>query len=162
MEQRDMDANDLIWVTDRELQVTSLSARLRDLLFPDGAPTRLHVSELWQEDDPFGMMLVAHRWVLDGEHLAFDTQRAGVQLQIALEPLYDLSGAITGVGGRAKPGVGGAVRGWELAALEEVERLCGFGTWRTEMGTGRTLWSAGLFEILGLRPGAEWASLREY
>lgn len=157
-----MTDNDLLWVTDRELKVTSLSARLRDLLFPDGAPAQLHVSELWQEDDPFGMMLVAHRWVLDGEHLAFDTQRAGVQLQIALEPLYDLSGAITGVGGRAKPGVGGAVGGWELAALEEVERLCGFGTWRTETGTGRTLWSAGLFEILGLRPGAEWTSLREY
>lgn len=156
-----MTDNDLLWVTDRDLKVTSLSARLRDLLFPDGAPPALHVSELWQEDDPFGMMLVAHRWVLDGEHLSFETDRAGLRLRVTLEPLYDLSGAITGVGGRATPGVGDGQSGWELAALEEVERLCGFGTWRTETGTGRTLWSAGLFEILGLRQGAEWTNLRD-
>lgn len=157
-----MTDNDLLWVADRDLQVTSLSARLRDLLFPAGAPPAFHVSELWQEDDPFGMMLVAHRWVLDGEHMAFETSRAGQNLRIALEPLYDLSGAITGVSGRATPGVGDGKSGWEVAALEEVERLCGFGTWRTDAGTGRTLWSAGLFEILGLKPGSEWTNLRDY
>lgn len=156
-----MNDNDLVWVTDRELQVVSLSARLRDLLFPDGAPARLHVSELWQEDDPFGMMLVSHRWVLDGERLSFETERAGERLTISLEPLYDLSGAITGVGGRAKPGVGDK-HSWETQALEEIERMCGFGTWRTELATGRTQWSAGLFEILGLARGAEWTNLRDY
>ena len=157
-----MTHTDLLWVTDRELQVTSLSARLRDLLFPDGAPTGLHVSELWHEDDPFGMMLVAHQWVLDGEHLAFKTERNGQDLQIALEPLYDLSGAITGVGGRATPGVGDGHSGWEVQALEEVERLCGFGTWRTDLKTGRTLWSAGLYDILGLAPGQAPGDLRDY
>lgn len=156
-----MNDNDLVWVTDRELQVRSLSARLRDLLFPDSAPARLHVSELWHEDDPFGMMLVAHQWVLEGERLSFETERAGLRLAIALEPLYDLSGAITGVGGRATPGVGDG-HSWETQALEEIERICGFGTWRTDLGTGRTQWSAGLFEILGLDRGAEWTNLRDY
>jgi diguanylate cyclase (GGDEF)-like protein/PAS domain S-box-containing protein len=162
MEHRDMNADDLLWVTDRDLQVTALSARLRELLFPDGAPTRLHVSELWQEDDPFGMMLVAHHWVLDGEHMTFETERAGQHLRIALQPLYDLSGAITGVGGRATPGVGDGQTRWEAQALEEAERICGFGTWRTDVETGRTLWSAGLFEILGLSPGSEWSNLRDF
>lgn len=153
---------DLLWVADRELQVTSLSARLRDLLFPAGAPVRVHVSELWHESDPFDMMLVAHRWVLEGERLAFETDRAGQHLRVALEPLYDLSGAIAGVGGRATPGVGDGESRWEAAALEEVERLCGFGAWRIDLGTGRTLWSTGLYEILGLSAGAEWRGLRAY
>ncbi|HEY9179639.1 MAG TPA: sensor domain-containing diguanylate cyclase [Candidatus Baltobacteraceae bacterium] len=157
-----MNDTDLLWVTDRELQVTSLSARLRDLIFPDGAPAGLHVSGLWQEDDPFGMMLVAHRWVLDGERLAFETERNGQRLHIALEPLYDLSGAITGVGGRATPGAGDGQPQWEAEALEEVERLCGFGTWRVDLQNGRTLWSAGLYEILGLRADAAPGDLRDY
>jgi diguanylate cyclase (GGDEF)-like protein len=161
MENRDMNDYDLLWVTDRDLQVCALSARLRDLLFPDGAPAQLHVSELWQEDDPFGMMLVAHQWVLDGERMSFETERAGTALTISLEPLYDLSGAITGVGGRAKPGVGDG-RSWESQALAEIERMCGFGTWRTELATGRTRWSAGLFEILGAEPGSEWTNLRDF
>lgn len=152
----------LLWTTDRELRVTSLSARLRDLLFPGGTPARLHVGELWQEDDPFGMMLVAHEWALEGEQLAFDTERAGRQYLIVLEPLYDLSGAITGVGGRATPGVGDGQSRWEAAALGEVERLCGFGTWRTDRETGRTLWSAGVYEILGLESGSPIENLRAY
>lgn len=157
-----MNDNDLLWVANGDLQITSLSARLRDLLFPDGAPTRLHVSELWQEDDPFGMMLVAHQWALEGEHLAFETDRAGERLRIALAPLCDLSGAITGVGGCATPGVGDGQSGWEAAALEEVERLCGFGTWRTELRTGRTLWSAGLYQIVGVDPAQGPIELRAY
>ncbi|HKU68268.1 MAG TPA: diguanylate cyclase, partial [Candidatus Baltobacteraceae bacterium] len=157
-----MNSSDLLWVTDRDLQVTVLSARLRDLLFPDGVPNRLHVSELWQEDDPFGMMLVSHQWVLDGEHLTFETDRAGQRLRIDLQPLYDLSGAIAGVGGRATPGVGDEASRWEVRALEEAERVCGFGTWRTDLDTGRTIWSAGLFDILGLSAGSEWTNLRDY
>lgn len=157
-----MNTNDLLWVANGDLQITSLSARLRDLLIANGTPTRLHVSELWQEDDPFGMMLVAHQWALEGEHLAFETERAGEQLRIVLEPLYDLSGAITGVGGCATPGVGDGKSGWEAAALEEVERLCGFGTWRTDLHTGRTQWSAGLYEILEVPGTGSPIELRAY
>lgn len=157
-----MNDNDLLWVTDRDLRITSLSARLRNLLFTDGVPAGLHVSELWDKDDPFGMMLVAHQWALEGERLAFEGERAGMRLSIVLEPLYDVSGAITGVGGRAIPGVDDGESRWEAAALEEVERLCGFGTWRTDLATGRTMWSAGLCEILGLQRDAEWTNLRSY
>jgi diguanylate cyclase (GGDEF)-like protein/PAS domain S-box-containing protein len=162
MEHWGMNASDLLWVTDRDLHVTALSARLRELLFPHGVPTQLHVSELWQEEDPFGMMLLSHRWVLEGEHVSFDTDRAGQRVHVDLQPLYDLSGAITGVGGRATPGVGDGESRWQVQALEEAERVCGFGTWRTDLDTGRTLWSAGLFEILGVAPGSEWTNLRDY
>jgi diguanylate cyclase (GGDEF)-like protein len=157
-----MTHDDLIWIADRNLQITSLSARLRDLLFPGGVPSVLHVSDLWQQDDPFGMMPVAHQWVLEGERLAFDTERSGMTLHIVLEPLYDLSGAITGVGGCATPGVGDGQSSWELETLEEVERICGFGTWRTELRSGRRLWSAGLYAILGLDAGTEPGNLRVF
>ena len=152
---------DLVWNTGQDLQITSLSARLRDLLFPDGLPATLHVSELWKNDDPFGMMVVAHQWVLDGERMAFDTERNGMRLRISLEPLYDLSGTITGVGGRATPGVGDADV-WQAETLQEVERICGFGTWRTDLKTGRTVWSAGMYEILGVLPHSGNADLRSF
>jgi diguanylate cyclase (GGDEF)-like protein/PAS domain S-box-containing protein len=157
-----MTHNDLIWIADRELQIISLSARLQNLLFPQGSPAQLHVSDLWHEDDPFGMMLVAHQWVLEGERIAFDTERNGLTLHIVLEPLYDLSGAITGVGGCATPGVGGGQSSWEVETLEEVERICGFGTWRTDLRTGRRLWSAGLYAILGLDEGTPPGQLRRF
>lgn len=150
-----------LWNTDRDLQVTSLSARLRDLL-PADSPAKLHVSDLWHEDDPFGMMLVAHQWVLEGERLTFDTERGGMILRIALEPLYDFSGAIAGVGGRAIPGVGDEDASWEFSALQETERICGFGTWRTDLRTGRRLWSAGLYAILGLGEQTPPGELRHF
>jgi diguanylate cyclase (GGDEF)-like protein len=143
---------DFLWTTDRNLQVTALTARLRNLLFANGIPSQLHVSELWQEDDPFGMMLLAHRWVLDGDPMAFETERGGLQLRVILEPLYDLSGNITGVGGCASPGVGGEDE-WRPEALHEIERACGLGTWRTDLKSGHTVWSPGLFDILGVDDG---------
>lgn len=155
-----MTLDTLLWNTDRDLQITSLSARLRDLLFPAGSPERLHVSDLWREDDPFGMMLVSHQWALEGERMAFETVRAGMPLRIVLEPLYDFSGAIAGVGGRALPGVGDEESSWELSALQETERICGFGTWRTDLRTGRRLWSAGLYAILGLGENTPPGELR--
>ena len=148
-----MQDNHLLWMTDRELHVTSLSARLRDQRFPDGIPDRLHVSQLWREDDPFGLIVVAHHWALDGEPTAFETVCGGEPLRITLEPLYDLSGAITGVGGRAL-GVGDGQSEWETQALDEIERLCGYGTWRTDIALGHTRWSKGLYEIFGIDPAA--------
>ena len=151
-----MTERDLLWTAGTDLQITSLSARLRDLLFPEGVPARLHVGELWQEDDPFGMMAVAHQWVLDGDRMSFETERAGLRMRVELEPLYDLSGEVAGVAGRAVPGVGEGSGEWQIETLEEVERVCGFGTWRKDLRTGRALWSAGLYEILGVsdRDGA--------
>jgi diguanylate cyclase (GGDEF)-like protein len=157
-----MTDRDLLWTTDRELHVTSLSARLRDLLFPEGAPSRLHVGELWREDDPFGMMLVAHQWVIEGDRMAFETQRAGMHVRVHLEPLYHLSGAIAGVAGRAVPCAGGADSTWQLETLEEVERICGFGTWRTDLRSGKTVWSAGLYDILGIADRSRSIDVRSY
>lgn len=157
-----MTHDDLLWNTDKELRITSLSARLRDLLCASGSPASLHVGDLWQEDDQVGMMLVAHRWVLEGERVAFETQRGGMTMHIALEPLYDFSGAITGVGGRATPGVGDGESTWELATLEETERICGFGTWLMDLRTGRRLWSAGLYSILGIDGNTPPGELRHF
>ncbi len=158
-----MQDRDLIWTTGTDLQIATLSARLRDLLFADGVlPSRLHVGELWSEEDPFGMMVVAHRWVLDGESMAFDTKRAGMHLRIELEPLYDLSGAVVGVAGRATPGVGTAPQSWDLQTLQEAERACGFGMWKTDLRSRGTLWSSGAYDILGVPPGGAIGDLRDY
>jgi diguanylate cyclase (GGDEF)-like protein/PAS domain S-box-containing protein len=157
-----MKDHDLLWTANQDLQITSLTARLRNLLFPVGVPFRLHVSELWQEDDPLGILLLAHQWVLEGDRIAFDTERGGMRLRISLEPLYNLSGEITGVGGLAIPGAGGGESEWKLETLEEVERICGFGTWRTSLETGQTLWSAGFHDILGLDDLRKLGNLRDF
>ncbi|HET7814008.1 MAG TPA: diguanylate cyclase [Candidatus Baltobacteraceae bacterium] len=145
-----MTDRDLLWTTGPDLHVTSLSARLREVLFPDGVPAQLHAGGLWQDEDPFGMMAVAHQWVLDGDRMSFETQRAGMHLRVELEPLYDLTGAVAGVAGRAVPCQPGSTPEWQIETLEEVERVCGFGTWRTDLRTGRTFYSPGLYEILGI------------
>lgn len=157
-----MNNDDLLWNTDKDLQITTLSARLRDLLSASGSPESLHVGDLWHEDDPQGMMLVAHRWVLEGERVSFDTQRGGMNMRVSLEPLYDFSGAITGVGGRATPGVGGEGSQWELSTLEEAERVCGFGTWLFDLRSGRRLWSGGLYSILGVDAQTPPGELRHF
>jgi diguanylate cyclase (GGDEF)-like protein/PAS domain S-box-containing protein len=73
-----------------------------------------------------------------------------------------LSGAITGVGGCASPGVGGDESEWQIETLEEIERICGFGTWRADLKTGRTMWSAGLYEILGIENRRDAGDLRAF
>lgn len=151
----------LVWTTDRNLQVTSLSARLRNLLFAGGAPDELHVSELWNGDDAFGVMLVSHQWALEGDCIEFEAEYSGMRLRIRLEPLYDLSGAIAGVGGNATPAEGEGSIAWDAGTLEEVERACGFGTWRTD-ARGVSLFSAGVYAILGLHPSESPVDLRRF
>lgn len=157
-----MTDRDLLWTTGPDLYVATLSARLRDVLFPDGVPAQLHAGGLWQDEDPFGMMAVAHQWVLDGDRMSFETQRAGMHLRVDLEPLYDLSGAVAGVAGRAVPSTHSASPEWQLETLEEVERVCGFGTWRTDLRTGRTFYSPGLYEILGIADRERAIEIRDY
>lgn len=153
---------DLLWTTGTDLQVTSLSARLRELLFPDGAPARLHAGGLWAGDDPFGMIALAHQWVLDGERMTFEMDRDGMHVRVEMEPLYDLSGAVSGVAGRAVPCEPGTSDRWQIDTMEEVERVCGFGTWRTDLKTKRTFWSAGMFEILGIADRERSIDLRAF
>lgn len=144
---------DLIWVTDRNLQVTSLSARLRDLVGLQAECSTLHVSELWPQLDPFSITVVAHNWALEGETVDFETVRGDEKYLLSLEPLHAIDGSIAGVTGRATPV--GARRGrWQLEALDEVERVCGFGTWRVDVKTGQRSWSAGLSRLLGVAENA--------
>jgi diguanylate cyclase (GGDEF)-like protein/PAS domain S-box-containing protein len=152
----------MFWTTDRELHVTSVCGSLKDALGGIDVKNAAHVSELWGVDDPFGVTLVAHQWALEGQRLSFMARRAGQDMHVEVEPLYDLSGAIAGVGGRATPGVGDGRPGWSVAALEEAHELCGFGTWRVELPTGTTLWSRGLRGILGVETMTDASDLRAF
>ncbi|MBV9271560.1 MAG: sensor domain-containing diguanylate cyclase, partial [Candidatus Eremiobacteraeota bacterium] len=139
---------DLLWVADRNLMVASLSARLRDLAESHADCNSLHVSELWPQDDPFSIVAVAHQWALDGECVDFETTRLGEKYVVTLEPLLAPDGTVTAVAGRAAPADGRRVH-WQLEALEEVEHLCGFGTWRIDARTSELTWSSGLARLLG-------------
>lgn len=143
-----MNDRDLIWIADRNLKIASLSARLRDLAGTQAECSNLHVSELWPQDDPFSITLVAHQWALEGESVDFETTRNGEKFVLTLEPLLGSDGTVAGVAGRAAPADSRRVH-WQLDALEEVERLCGFGTWRIDARTSQRAWSSGLARLLG-------------
>jgi len=143
-----MNDRDLLWVADRNLNVASLSARLRDLAGTQAECNTLHVSELWPQDDPFSIVVVAHQWALEGECVDFETTRLGDKYVLTLEPLLGPDGNVSAVAGRAAPADARRVH-WQLEALEEVEQLCGFGTWRLDARTSQLAWSAGLSRLLG-------------
>ena len=139
----------LVWNTDRYLQVTSLTARLRDLAgIGDVHEATLEVSDLWQVDHLLPIAIAAHQWALDGETLSFETTlRNGARFQCEVSPLHDLSGAIIGVTGRAlehaSPGRISA------GAIAHAERNAGMGTWSEDLRTGEVSVSEGLAELLG-------------
>lgn len=60
----------MVWNTDAHLQVTSLTARLRDFAGIGHDPDAIHVGALWDDRDPFP--LLAHRWCLKGEAVNFE------------------------------------------------------------------------------------------
>ncbi|MBV8656025.1 MAG: hypothetical protein JO160_08260, partial [Candidatus Eremiobacteraeota bacterium] len=72
-----MDDQALIWNTDTNLNVTSFTARLRELAGADGSRGRLHVSDLWHEDVPYSVPVLAHRWALEGECVSFEAPALG-------------------------------------------------------------------------------------
>jgi hypothetical protein len=96
-------AAELTWETNADLEVVAISSALcrragiRDLY------RRLHLSDLWTQDGPFGFTVMTHRWALDGENVTFQARIGGDPLGFELEPLHDADGAICGVRGRACP-----------------------------------------------------------
>ena len=68
----------LIWNTDTSLRVTSLTARLRGFAGIGERTTGLHVSDLWDDHDPFPVL--AHQSALAGETLAFEARVRGLHL----------------------------------------------------------------------------------
>ena len=136
----------LVWNTDTQLQVTSLSARLRDAARIDsGMPLR--VSDLFGQDDPYALAVAAHEWALEGEALTFEASVQGENFLFSLQPLLDVSGATVGVSGRAIPL--DARAGIRAGVLEHAERFAGMGTWHQDLRTGMMTVSQGLMALVG-------------
>ncbi len=151
----------LVWITDTELEVTSFTARLRDLSGLGTVYSRVHVSDLWSPDDAFGLIVTAHRWALEGESVAFEAPVCGSTYGFTLDPLQGPDGAVIGVSGRALDLIAGS----HLVAphdLAEVEHQAGIGTWREDMRTGSVAISSGLAAMLGLDRHATTLDLRAY
>jgi diguanylate cyclase (GGDEF)-like protein/PAS domain S-box-containing protein len=154
-----MNDRDLVWVTDKDLNVTSLSARLRDVVGLEAVRESLHASELWGSD-PFSIAVVAHRWALEGECVDFETSVAGRRLHVRLEPMTAPNGTIAGVAGRAaEDNVQARER---LEAFAQAEGQSGLGTWHRDLRTGRVTISEGLGALLGAEPGIDIIDIRAF
>jgi diguanylate cyclase (GGDEF)-like protein len=148
----------LIWNTDTTLRVTSLTARLRGFAGIGEHAGSLHVSDLWDGQDPFPIL--AHQWALGGETLAFEARVRGTHLAFEVEPLLDVHGAVAGVTGRATEI---ALPGSSLAtAYPHAERAAGLGTWHEDLRTGGVTISEGLANLLGLPYETTHLSLRNF
>lgn len=150
----------LVWNTDTDLEVTSFTARLRDLAGIGNVYSRVHVGDLWSPNDPYGLVVTAHRWALEGESVAFEIPVGGTTYGFTLDPMQGPDGSVIGVSGRAHDLIAGAL----LAARElgEVESQAGIGTWRTDLRTGAVAISAGLAAMLGLDCNVATLDVRAY
>lgn len=93
--------NRLFWTTGPELEVTALTPALRDLTGIGLVYRRLHVSDLWPHDAPYGMSVMAHRRALEGEAASFEAAVHGGLYRIDLQPLHSPDGRVVGVAGQA-------------------------------------------------------------
>jgi|SRR5579872_6382297 len=157
-----MDDRTFVWNTDVHLQITSLTARLRDLAGLGGRPERpLHVSDLWGTGDPLAPSVVSHHWALDGETLSFEATIRDVRYVFHLEPLQDAAGNVVGVTGRAAD-----VRSEETPiqprALLEAERSAGVGSWYVDLRTDAVSFSPGLALLLGIDRNASTLDIRAF
>jgi len=151
----------LVWNTDTHLQVTSLTARLRNLVGIGSTTSQLSASDLWGTDEPLGSVVVAHHWALDGESLSFESSVRDTLYHFELEPLYDTAGTIVGVCGRATPNAGIGAR-FRADVAGAAERSAGIGTWSEDLRTGAFSISDGLATLLGTERGSMTLSLRDF
>ncbi|HXF34455.1 MAG TPA: diguanylate cyclase, partial [Candidatus Acidoferrales bacterium] len=142
----------LIWNTDANLEVTSFTARLRELAGIGDVRGRITVSDLWREDLPYSVPVLAHRWALDGECVSFEAPAHGTTYRFDLQPLYGPGGNVVGVSGCAvavaDPNTGQLSPNVYAAA----ERHAGVGIWHEDLRTGRTTISSGLAAMLEIDP----------
>ncbi len=150
----------LVWNTDTHLRVTSLTARLRNLVGIGSTTSQLSASDLWGTDEPLGSVVVAHHWALDGESLSFESSVRDTLYHFEIEPLYDTKGAIVGVCGRAVPNPGMGAR-FHADVAGVAERSAGIGTWSEDLRTGGFSISDGLAALLGTGRD-DVASLRDF
>lgn len=138
----------LVWNTDSSLQVTSLTARLRDLAGV-GSSTALTASDLWGQDDALSVVVAAHHWALEGETLAVDAPLRGVPYRFVLAPLERIGGGSAGVAGRAFE-LKDEAQLFDAQAALSAERTAGIGTWREDLRTGAVSVSDGLRALLDI------------
>jgi diguanylate cyclase (GGDEF)-like protein len=152
----------LIWNTDTNLEITSYTARLRELAGVGSVRGRIHVSDLWREDLPYSVPVLAHRWALEGECVSFEAPAHGTTYRFDLEPLYAPDGSVAGVSGCAvavdKPGELRMDRG--IYAL--AERYAGIGIWYEDLRTGAVTISTGLAALLSADPSCGDFNVRAY
>ena len=137
----------LVWNTDVNLQVTSLTARLRGFAGVGEHAGALHVSDLWESSDPSDMILAAHQWALEGETLSYEAIAHNTRLRFELAPLVDARGGVIGVSGRAVELRGATAM--DARAISAAERTIGMGTWYEDLRTGIVTISEGLAGMLG-------------
>ncbi|MDQ2679786.1 MAG: hypothetical protein M3Y21_02020 [Candidatus Eremiobacteraeota bacterium] len=118
-----MTDRDLEWVTDQTLQITSLSAQLRELLDLNSGWYPLHVSDLFSWGDPFAIAGISHNWALEGEPVAFDMHWQNQRYFVSLEPLRSPDGRVYGVRGRASAIVTESAQSVELPREHSARRL---------------------------------------
>jgi diguanylate cyclase (GGDEF)-like protein len=150
----------LVWNTDLQLQVTSLSARLRGYAGIGGNAGNLTVDGLWGNHDAFAVVAGAHHWALDGESLAFEADLGGTPFHFEILPLQDAAGRIIGVSGRAVEV--GATGPLDHQAFAHAERFAGMGTWHEDLRTGAVTLSDGLAALLGIERAQTSFSIRTY
>jgi diguanylate cyclase (GGDEF)-like protein len=149
-----------IWNTDTDLGVTSFTARLRNLAGLGDVYRRVHVSDLWDHDQPYGAIVSAHRWALDGQAVTFEAPAYDSIFRFELEPLQAPDGRIVGVSGRAVDTR--ALEPVPAASLADAERQAGLGSWNIDLNTGQVTISTGLASMLGVDPQARYLDIRAF
>ncbi len=151
-----------IWITDTDLAVTSFTARLRDLAGIGDVYRRVHVSDLWGHDEPYGVIVVAHRWALDGQAVSFEAPAYDSIFRFQLEPLQAPDGRIVGVNGRAFDTRREAPPDFAPAVLADAECQAGLGTWSVDLSCGKLSVSPGLCAMLGVDPNENALNIRAF
>ncbi|HEY1976118.1 MAG TPA: GGDEF domain-containing protein [Candidatus Baltobacteraceae bacterium] len=144
----------LIWNTDANLEVTSFTARLRELAGIGEVRGRITVSDLWREDLPYSVPVLAHRWALDGECVSFEAPAHGATYRFDLQPLYGPEGGVVGVSGCAVAVADPDTGQFSPSIYAAAERRAGVGIWHEDLRTGRTTISSGLAAMLEIDPAA--------
>lgn len=144
----------LIWNTNANLEVTSYTARLREFAGVGDVCGRITVGDLWREDLPYSIPVLAHRWALDGESVSFEAPAHGTTLHFDLQPLFAPGGEVVGVSGCAVPVADPNTGQLSPNVYAAAERHAGIGVWHQDLRTGRTTISGGLAGMLEIDPAA--------